>query len=79
MVALDDLGVALAGLDNVGVDGALREKVLIRDAEIVRRVAKDVAELRADDLSLALGVGDAGKLRQKTLLRVDAHEIHRAL
>ena len=79
MVALDDLGVALAGLDNVGVDGALREKVLIRDAEIVRRVAKDVAELRADDLSLALGVGDAGKLREKALLRVYAHEIHRAL
>ena len=75
VVALDDNALAAdAGFHHVGVDGALREK--IDAAELFGLRFKDADELLADDLALALRLGDAGKLGEKTLLRVHAHDAH---
>ena len=75
VVALDDDALAAdAGFHHVGVDGALREE--IDAAELFGLRFKDADELLADDLALALRLGDAGELGEKTLLRVHAHDAH---
>ena len=75
VVTLDNDALAAdAGFHHVGVDGALREK--IDAAELFGLRFKDADELLADDLALALRLGDAGKLGEKTLLRVHAHDAH---
>ena len=60
MVALDDRGVAEAGFDDVGVDRALSEKV--DRADLLRLFLEHADELFADNLALALGIGDASEL-----------------
>ena len=75
VVALDnDALAANAGFHHVGVDGALREE--IDAAELFGLRFKDADELLADDLALALRLGDAGELGEKTLLCVHAHDAH---
>ena len=73
MVALDDGGVAGAGLDHVGIDGALSQEV--HGANILGLLLKDADELLADDLALLLGLGDTGQLAQEALLGVHADKV----
>ena len=73
VVALDDGGVAGAGLDDVGIDGALDQVVHLADLLGLR--LKDPDKLLADDLALALGIADAGQLAQEQLLGVGTDEV----
>ena len=69
MVGLD----ALVALDDVGVDRALAEEV---DAlELGGLFFKDVDELLADDLALALGLRNARELIEEAVGRVHVGEI----
>ena len=64
VVALDGgRGAAVGGhrLDHVGVERALAEEARILEAG--RLLAEHLDELVADDLALALGIGDALQLR----------------
>jgi hypothetical protein len=73
VVRLDDVRLAGAGtgrLDDVGVDGPLRQPV---DAlELACFLVEHLDEQAADDLALLLGVRDAGQRREETILGVDA-------
>ncbi len=61
VVALDDgASPPSAGLDDVGVDGALGQKV--DAADLLGLFLKDADELLADDLALLLRLGDARQL-----------------
>ena len=80
VVALDvGRALAAAGLDDVGVEGALDEELDRRalglgdDLPLGRLEHAD--ELAADDLALELGVGDVGEEAEEPLLRVDDLEI----
>ena len=65
VVALDDGGLAAqAGLDHVGIDGALGQEV--HGADLLGLLLEHADELLADDLPLALGVRDTGQLAQET-------------
>ena len=75
VVALDDVGIPRAGLDDVGIDGALSEKVLFGDAEFHGFIQKYIPEFRANDLTLALGVFHALELVQEALLRVHPDKV----
>ena len=77
VVALDDGCVAAATLDDVWIDGTLCE--IIDSTDLLAFVFKNADEFFADDLALALWIGDAGKLAEKTLGRIDADEIHAAV
>ena len=72
-MALDDGGLALAGLDHVRVDRALHEEV--HRADLMRDLLEDADELLADDLPLPLRLFNARQTGQEALLRVDADEI----
>ena len=74
MVALDDRRIAGAGLDDIGVDGALRQEIHL--ADLLRFLLKDADEFFADDLALSLRLGHAGQLCQKPLLGIDPDEPH---
>ena len=63
---------AAAGLDDVGVQRPLHEEV--RVADLRRLLLEDADELGADDLALALGLGDAAQLVQEARLGVDGDE-----
>jgi hypothetical protein len=63
VVALDGGGVAEAGFDHVGVDGALGQIVDL--ADLLGLLLEDADELLADDLALALRLGDAGELVER--------------
>ena len=63
MVALDDGGVASAGLDDVGIDGALDQVVHL--TQLLGLVLEDADELLADDLPLGLRVGHSSKPPQE--------------
>ncbi len=65
---------AAARLDDVAVEGALHEELLV--PQLGRLGVERVDELGADDLALLLRVGDAGELRQELLLRAHVHERH---
>ena len=72
VVALDG-----AGLENVGVDGALRKEV---DAvELLGLFGKDVDEFLADDLALRFRVGHAGQLVEEAVDRVYIDEVRAEL
>ena len=74
-----DIVVALDGaaLQNVGVDRPLRQKT---DAvQLLRLLRKHVDELRADDLALALRVGDTGELIQKAVNGIDIDKLRTEL
>ena len=61
VVALDDGGLtAQTALDDIGVDGALCEEIDL--ADLLCLFLKDADELLADDLALALRLGDTGQL-----------------
>ncbi len=61
VVALDDGGLAAqTALDHVGVDGALCEEIDL--ADLLGLFLEDADELLADDLALALRLGDTGQL-----------------
>ena len=75
VVGLDLIGVALAGLDAVGVDGALGEEGIVA-ALAADLVPEDLIELGADDLPLLLRVGNALEAGQEVLLAVDPDEMH---
>ena len=62
-----------AGLQDIGIDGALGEEA---DAvELFGFLGKDVDKHLADDLALLLGIGDAGKLVEEAVHRVDVDEV----
>ena len=63
---------AAAGLDDVGVQRALHEEA--RVADLRRLLLEDADELGADDLALALGLGDAAQLVEEARLGVDGDE-----
>ena len=73
VVALDDCGIAKAGFDDVGVDRALSEKV--DRADLLRLFLEHADELFADNLALALGIGDASELREEAALGVHADKV----
>ena len=73
MVALDDGGIAEAGLDHVGVNGTLDEEIDL--ADFFGLGFKDADELLADDLALGLGLGYARKLREEAVLGVHADKV----
>ena len=73
-MGLDDRALALAALNDVWIDGALHQKV--HRADLFRLFFKDVDELRADDLALLLGVGDARKFRKEAIGGVRFDEVH---
>ena len=62
-----------AGLDHVGVDGALGQEV--HGADLLGLLLEDPDELLADDLALVLRLGHAGQLQQEAGLRVHPDEI----
>ena len=62
-----------AAFQDVGIDGALRQKL---DAVLLAGFLFEHAdELGADDLALALRLGDARQLIQKAVYRVDVDEV----
>ena len=73
MMAFYRGGLAAAGLDNVRVNGALREKADV--GKLLRLLLKHAHELRADDLALSLRVGHAAERRKEALLCVGADEV----
>ena len=74
VVRLDDGAFAAeAAFHDVGVDGALREK--IDGANLLCFFFKDADELFADDLALFLRLRYAGELIVEALASVDADEI----
>ena len=73
VVTLDDGGVAGAGLDHVGIDGALDQIVHLADLLGLR--LKDPDELLTDDLPLALRLRDPGQLAQEQVLGVGPDEV----
>ena len=82
VVALDGRGLAAglarAALDDVGVDGALRQ-VLHRPAalgQLLRDGEELLPELRADDAALLLRLHDVGQQRGVAVLGVHVHEVH---
>ncbi len=78
VVALDRhglLALGAAGLDHVGIDGALRQPLRAlgsRAGEPGRFLLEDGDELAADDLALGLRIAHAGQLAEEQLARVDA-------
>ena len=74
VVALDDGGGARAGLDHIGIDGALCQ--IVHCADLFRLFLKDTDEFFPDDLALALRIGLVRQLCQKTLLCIDTDKIH---
>ena len=74
VVALDGGRFAAeAGLDHVGVDRALRQKV--HSTDLFRLILKDADELLADDLALALGGVLTGQLLVEAVTGVDADKV----
>ena len=63
-----------ARLDHIRVDGALRQEV--HSADLLGLLLKDADELLADDLALALGLGDPGQLGQKARLGVHPDKVN---
>ena len=60
-------------LDDVRIDRALTEPAYV--VQLVRLLVEDVDEAPADDLTLLLGVGDAGQLAVELRLGVDADHV----
>ena len=74
VVALDDGGLtAQTTLDHVGVDGALCEEIDL--ADLLGLLFEDADELLADDLALALRLGDTGQLCKVALTGVHTDEV----
>ena len=75
MVTLDDGALAAqTGLHHVGIDGALGKEV--HSADLLGLLLKHADEFLADDLALALRLGDAGQLGQKARAGVDTANVH---
>ena len=75
VVGLDLIGVALAGLDAVGVNSTLGEEGVLT-ALATDLVPEDFIELGANDLPLLLRVYHALQALQEVLLAVDPDEVH---
>ena len=75
VVGLDLIGVALAGLDAVWVDGTLGEEGIVA-ALAADLVPEDLIELGADDLPLLLRIHNALQALQEMLLAIDPDEMH---
>ena len=69
VVALDLGGLARAALDDVAVERALDEELGV--GELARLLLEAADELLADDLALALGLGDALELAEEPVAGVD--------
>ena len=76
MVALDHVCIPLTGLNYVRVDGALRQEVLLGDAEAFRLVPEHITEFRTDDVSLFLGIFHPCQLAEESLLRIDPDKVY---
>ena len=70
------VGLDAVGLQNVGIDGSLRQK--INALQLLRFVVEYLDEFLADDLPLGLGVGDARQLVEKTIdgIHIDEIRVH---
>ena len=73
MVALDRLDGLGAGLDNVGVNGALGQEV--DTFQLSGLLLEHADELGTDDLAFALRIGHAGQLVQETVHGVHIDEV----
>ena len=60
-------------LDDVGIDCALREPA--RSLDLLCLLVEDLDEVAAYDLTLALGIGDAGEVGIETLAGIDATDV----
>ena len=74
VVALDLGGILGAGFDHIGVQRALYQVGGV--VNVFRHLLEDTNEGFADDLPLALRVGDAGKGFEESVLRLDVHQVH---
>ena len=77
MVALDHSGIPYTRFNDVGIDGTLRQKV--DRADLFGLLFKDADKLLTDNFALALWIGDAFELGQKSVLRVDPDKVDRAV
>ena len=75
VVSFDLIGIALAGLDAVGVDGTLGEEGILA-ALAADLVPEDLIELGADDFPLLLRVRNPFQALQEMLLAVDPDKVH---
>lgn len=75
VVGFDLIGVALAGLDAVGVDGTLGKEGIVA-ALAANLVPEHLIELGSDDFPLLLRVYHAFQALQEMLLAVDPDEMH---
>ena len=74
VVALDDGGFAAqAALHNVRIDGALCQEIHL--ADLLCLLLKDADELLADDLALALGLGNTGQLAEIAVAGIHTDEV----
>ena len=74
VVALDDGGLtAQTALDDIGVNSTLCEEIDL--ADLLCLFLKDADELLADDLALALRLGDTGQLCKVAVTGVHADEV----
>ena len=74
VMALDDVRRALAALDDVGIDGALYQKVHFTD--LFRNTFERADEFFADDLAFLLGIGYPFQLRKEVFAFIRLDEIH---
>ena len=74
VVALDVRRRLRAALDHVGVERALHQEP--RAGVLAGHLLEHADELLADDLALALGVGDARELREEPVGRLHVHQRH---
>jgi hypothetical protein len=73
VVALDGGGVLAAGLDDVGIQGALHQEARVLDA--AGGVLEEADEQLADDLALGLGLGDAVELVEELVAGTHVDEL----
>jgi len=74
VVALDDGGLtAQTALDDIGINGTLCKEIDL--ADLLCLFLKDADELLADDLALALRLGDTGQLCKVAVTGVHADEV----
>ena len=75
VVALDHVGISGTGLNDIRIDSALGEEILLGDAKFHCLVQENIAELCTDDLPLALGIFHAFQLVQEPLLSVHTDKL----
>ena len=74
VVALDDSGVAHAGLDDIGIDGTLCKEIYLANLFGLR--LKDTDKLLADGFPLCFRLGKALQPCKETVGGIDTDKVH---